>query len=53
MKIVVLIYEDSYDDLFRKFSIRPSTGDELYEAAQDVVSFINECYVDIKDEGED
>lgn len=53
MKIVILTYTDDDTELFRKFCIKPDNGSELYEAAQDVVSFINECYLDIKDMGEE
>lgn len=50
MKITVTIQQDN-DDVFRSFSINPDTSEELHEAAQDVVSFIGESYIDMKEEG--
>ena len=51
MKIVILTFDDDDTELFRKFCIKPDDTKELHEATRDVVSFINECFNDIKEQG--
>lgn len=53
MKIVVLTYADDHSDIYRKFCIKPDSGNELQEANQDVVSFLIESFLDLKEEGEE
>lgn len=50
MKIAVAVYQDNAGTPYRKFCIKPVTEDELYDATEDVVSFINETYAEIADE---
>lgn len=51
MKIVLTTYEDNDEQVFRKYCVKPETTEELHEAAQDVVSFISECFDELKEEG--
>lgn len=51
MKITVITARDDEEVSHRTFCVKPETDEELHETNKDVVSFINDCYDEMKDEG--
>jgi hypothetical protein len=51
MKITVIIARDDEEVSYRRFCVKPETDEEVHETNIDVVSFINDCHDELKEEG--